>query len=406
MPHVPKNHEDNQMSICGICLAKSKQLRNITDTTLERIRKLDVFKDYNKTEEECGQDWTWLPQKICNPCHGSLTKAWDNEKKRQDEGTEAEPLHRVISHVDHRDLKGPTRLTRDHPLCECSLCEIGRMKNKEYSTFIESIKEPRGRPNELTPKKDPEPMLVCSRCQAPYGPGKPHNCNDNSRRGNVVQVIAESGERTRRQILCDGLREVMTEEGCSKGGTVSLPSGIGGKALTLTRGDVHLKPKVKFPHGALFMLQKKHGFSDKGMKGLCQWLQAHAGRDVIDPYFRDAMYEKNHAFDDFFRHEKVRFQEYYTPAHDIEYGPDGKKKKKPKQQVREVEKSIAYCSDVNAFATEVIAERGLDPDRVVIQIGLDDGQSLIKVKSFTFPNIIMKLKLTVSFKGNDDHQRT
>ena len=49
MPHVPKNHEDNQMSICGICLAKSKQLRNITDTTLERIRKLDVFKDYNKS---------------------------------------------------------------------------------------------------------------------------------------------------------------------------------------------------------------------------------------------------------------------------------------------------------------------------------------------------------------------
>ena len=36
MPTVPKTHKDNQVSICGLCLVKSpKQLRNITDTTLE-----------------------------------------------------------------------------------------------------------------------------------------------------------------------------------------------------------------------------------------------------------------------------------------------------------------------------------------------------------------------------------
>ena len=104
------------------------------------------------------------------------------------------------------------------------------------------------------------------------------------------------------------------------------------------------------------------------------------------------MYERNHVFDNFFRHEKIRFQEYYTPDHDVEFGADGKKKKKPKQQVREVEKSIAYCSDVNAFATEVIAERGLDADRVVIQIGLDDGQKLIKVKYLAFSHIL-KIKI-------------
>ena len=155
MPHVPKSHADNQISICGLCLAKSTNLRNITERTLDQIRKLGVFEDYNKTQRECGKDWTWLPQKICNPCHGSLTKAWDNEKKRQDEGADAEALHRFISHIDHRDLKAPNKMTRDHPVCECSLCKIGRMKNKEYRTFIESIKEPRGRPIELPPPKGP-----------------------------------------------------------------------------------------------------------------------------------------------------------------------------------------------------------------------------------------------------------
>ena len=48
MPHEPKNHKDNQVSLlCGLCLAKSKHLRNITDTTLERIQK--VFEDLKIT---------------------------------------------------------------------------------------------------------------------------------------------------------------------------------------------------------------------------------------------------------------------------------------------------------------------------------------------------------------------
>ena len=74
MPNVPKTHQDNQNSLCALCLEKPKHLRNITDTTLKQIRKLGVFEDYNKTKEECGKDWTWLPQKICNPRHSSLTK--------------------------------------------------------------------------------------------------------------------------------------------------------------------------------------------------------------------------------------------------------------------------------------------------------------------------------------------
>ena len=59
MPNVPKTHQDNQNSLCALCLEKSKHLRNITDTRLEQIRKFGVFEDYNKTKEECGKDWTW-----------------------------------------------------------------------------------------------------------------------------------------------------------------------------------------------------------------------------------------------------------------------------------------------------------------------------------------------------------
>ena len=227
MPHLPKTHEDNQNGICGICMTKPKhQLRNISATCLEEIRKL-VFADYHKSQEECGADWTWLPHKMCASCHRSLAKAWSNEKKRQEEGLDAVPLHGHISHVDYLELKPPTRISNIFPLCRCSLCEIGRMKNKEYEKHVATVKEPRGRPVELTPEKDPQPMLICDKCFTEVGVGKSHNkdlCKAATRRMNVVQAISESGDRTRRQILTEGLQQVMDEEGClGKGDTVTLP---------------------------------------------------------------------------------------------------------------------------------------------------------------------------------------
>ena len=226
-------------------------------------------------------------------------------------------------------------------------------------------------------------MLICDKCFTEVGVGKSHNkdlCKAATRRMNVVQAISESGDRTRRQILTEGLQEVMDEEGClGKGDTVTLPR-VHGPPLTMTRGAIHPKPQVKFPHGSLLDLQKTQGITDKGMKGFCQWLRVHTGRDSVDPYFREAMQERNHAFENFFRHEKVRFMEYYTPdAEGPAFGEDGSRKKKPQKQLRPVEKSLAYCTDVNAFVTEIIAERGLDPERTIVQIGLDDGQGLIKV---------------------------
>ena len=54
MPHGShKSHADNQATICGVCLEKSKNLRNISELTY--IRKL-VFRDYNKTKDDCETD--------------------------------------------------------------------------------------------------------------------------------------------------------------------------------------------------------------------------------------------------------------------------------------------------------------------------------------------------------------
>ena len=57
------------------------------------------------------------------------------------------------------------------------------------------------------------------------------------------------------------------------------------------------------------------------------WLRIHGGRDSVEPYAIETVYERNHAFDDFFRHEKVQVEETYTLSNDVvNFGPDGKKR--------------------------------------------------------------------------------
>ena len=46
--------------------------------------------------------------------------------------------------------------------CICSVCEVGRLSGKDYIAFKDSVTEPVGRPSVCPPRKDPEPLLVCS----------------------------------------------------------------------------------------------------------------------------------------------------------------------------------------------------------------------------------------------------
>ena len=45
----------------------------------------------------------------------------------------------------------------------------------------------------------------------------------------------------------------------------------------------------------------------------------------------------------------------------------------------EVMKPAVYAEDAQDLACKVMMERGLNPDDCVIQVGLDDGQNMVKV---------------------------
>ena len=82
------------------------------------------------------------------------------------------------------------------------------------------------------------------------------------------------------------------------------------------------------------------------------------------------MTERNRKLQDHFDVTVLTQTEYVT-----EEG-EGKKRKKSTQ---EVELPVVYTKDVEALAGFIMRERDLDPMNSVAQIGIDDGQGVVKV---------------------------
>ena len=360
-------------------MLKPKNIRNISTEALRRIRK-HIFKHYLKPQWELtgGQPgWDWLPTVICGTCYRAVSEA---ENK----------VGTTVNHIDYSDLRPPTPPTRETPLCQCSICWVGRLKNKEYEEFVERMKEPVGRPR-IHPLEEPaEPVTVCPKCHSEYGRGKPHNsCNRTTRKANVVELLYESQEEDREEIIAGQLKEVMREKGAwmrdrganASGGSISLATGAtgGNKQMMVTAGGRHesLKPPVRFSHETMARLQLKMGGSDRVIKTVGHFLRVHEGRTCIEENFAESLTERNTKYESFFDHTMITFTEYYTD--EAEKG-DGDKKKKKKKLTREVSKPLAFCNDVDGLAEEVMRHRGLEPAKTKVQLGIDDGQGLVKVK--------------------------
>ena len=68
--------------------------------------------------------------------------------------------------------------------------------------------------------------------------------------------------------------------------------------------------------------------------------------------------------------------------------------KKKKKEIREVTKPMAFCTDVDGLAAEVMTQRGLDPARTKIQIGIDDGGLNTMLYSFYIMATSFQIKIS------------
>ena len=323
-----------------------------------------VFEDYHT------QNWEWLPDVICLGCHRAVFNAAANNAAGH-----------TVSHIDFSNVRAPATMSarsttvesRVHE-CKCSICWIGRMDFNEYRAFEKQMKEPVGRPR-IHPDEEPEAITVCSKCHAEIGRGRPHNnCNETGRKQNVIAVINEGDERGREQILAEQLRAVMSEKGATNyrgvptGApvTIATTGGRGGKLEVAAAPSNLQKPPVRFTLEGMMRVQLKMGTSDRGTLHMARFLRVNEGRDSVEPGLQEALIARNTRYEHFFDQKPVTFTEYYTP--------EGEEEKKKKKEIREVTKPMAFCTDVDGLAAEVLTQRGLDPARTKIQIGIDDGE--------------------------------
>ena len=170
-------------------------------------------------------------------------------------------------------------------------------------------------------------------------------------------------------MLSGQLKEVFAEQGVStRGGTATLATG--GMSLQATL-RAKQKPSPFFSQDALNRLQVKLGVSDRKMLDTANFLRVHCGRESVKD-LRAQLTNRNHMLGNFFTSKMIPQKRYVT-----EIDEEGKKKKS--KVLEDVMKPAVFAPDIQDLVSKILMERNLEPKDCIIQVGIDDGQNMIKV---------------------------
>lgn len=314
------------------------------------------------------EEWSWLPTVICGGCCLELVKVTKNPQntfKMIDYTTLSPPRPQHSMQTRSSDLE-----TSDQQ-CVCSVCLVGRMHGGEYNHHKVIVSEPPGRPRLA---EESVPVQVCSLCHSQVGRGIQHQCDRVSKRNNLEELLRNTSDKSKERVLSSQLKEVFEVQGAStKGGTVTLATG--GTPVQATLGKLQKKPDIKFSNEALNRLQTSIGSSDRKMNIVAHFLRAECGRSSVVKV-QEEMMERNKKLARHFESKMLKQKKYVTDSEDKE-NCDSKKKKK--KVVVEVEKPAVVVKSVEDLVSHVMLERNLSPENSEIQIGIDDGQQLLKI---------------------------
>ena len=344
-----------------------------------------LFINYVLTDDTNGlsdMSFSWLPTTLCVSCKKLLDTVAKNPKL-------------ALKHVDFASLTPPqvfrgevvTRSSLEVE-CGCSVCEVARMDNVgfKYIKYKMGMSDHKGKTPWLETGQESsvakvESVVHCSICLSEYGRGKPHSCNPAVRRENLQILIRNSSNKSKQKVLSSQLKEVVGEQGIKRGEETLLVTG--GRPLPVTVGrKKREKPSPFFTNEKLLKLQAKLEISDRKTKLAANFLRVELGKKAVEQELRAALVESNHKLDNLFTIKKLKLEESVKEKED-------ENSKKKKTVYVEKEQEVIICTDVELLVAKVMEERNLDPDDTLIQIGLDDGQSQLKVNL----RLILKLYL-------------
>ena len=188
----------------------------------------------------------------------------------------------------------------------------------------------------------------------------------------MEQMVKKSSQKTKERVISSQLKEVFEEKGVStQGGTTKLSTG--GTPIFATLGKPKSKPDPKFTNESLTRLQLKMNASDRKMNILGNFLRINCGRASVIK-LEENMTMRNQMLEEYFDVANVVQTKYVKDPSEQE---DDKKKKK--KITKEVEVPVVFANDVEDLAGLIMHECNLEPGTTVGQIGIDDGQGLVKI---------------------------
>ena len=246
-------------------------------------------------------------------------------------------------------------------VCGCGICDIVRLTLSYPEWHAAHTRAT------FPAKEKPAPALpltLCSNCYAEYGPGKPHVCSKLNRQENLVSLVRANSDTTCSKVTAKSLKNIAIQQSVSsRGGTVSLLSGS--KLLPVQLGKASGRggsgDNGQFSHEVMFGIQQQLNVSDTKLKVLNRCLATVLGQKAVQPYLQDALSNRNRDLKDLFTLHNTKFVQ------------------KTKEGVESEVERPAVVADIPALVTLLMEERNIDPDNNIIQLGLDDGQGVLKL---------------------------
>ena len=334
--------DENRTKVCGVCSRKGK-LRNISENILQMIKD-HHYANYNTVQ---------FPSVICDSCN-TIVHHIDQAKVK------GEDPKRKLPSITYEDKKSPPpRVTRagTAETCTCFWCRVACLSGPEYLIHAQSVRPPA---RKSSPPK-PRHVTRCERCHAVIGKGKRHQCTKTARNKNAKAMVKAFSTEGQKRTTSGLINSFCEEEGIDKrSGTLKLNSGS--KIKTMHFGEQ--KPLVQMQVEDLIKFGNENNLSDRFVLKIGTLQRRVYGQNAVEKNLEKTLPKMKNDMAEFI---------------ELKYVQTVRQNKKAKETILETQPLVSVAN-FKAFCLKVIADRGLDPSKVDIIIGADDGANTIKVE--------------------------
>lgn len=337
----PRNHDENRLAVCLLCMNKTKEMTKIT-TNMQETINIYFLEGYNSDDIR-------LPSALCGNCR-HIVQEYRGGK-----------FVKKIEVFDYSEIGTmPRPITRSGVQCQCKICEVGR---SNFLTIGQARRKSPGRPstdNNLGHSQSPpKPIRICSFCLTILSRGKPHQCDKYTRHHNLLQIPNTEIEKD--QIASSILRQ--KSKAAESNSPILKLTTITGKPMTVNVSP-STSSNILFTSDDISAIQLDLNLSyNQTLKLAAHIRSSTKARKSIEPGLKQKLSEKRHLLDQFFSASEVE----YLKIH--------------KDKITEKEsKPTVFCTDFSGMIEYVIGKRGqIENENLRVKLCLDGGGGFMKI---------------------------